>query len=460
MLSLLERMCSQSDKLSELKSEFWNMTKTSTKFKKKRHEQKGMILVIALMVSFVMVIIAVPFLFKLSGQYRISEKSYKSLAALNLAEAGVERAIWELNYGDILSWGESSPWTMAIPDFQASGGTVVGNIEVSVTDPGDDTLIVEGTGRVPYISSMTVNRSIRVVLEREAFYPFVFAIFADDWIVLREGAYVDSYNSEDGPYGGDNTGSNGDIGTNNRSGREAESILIKENDSLVEGNAKSMLASEDDDINEVIKEGEGGEITGDKLPMEEEKFVPPVTVPTGLTYYGELTLEEEAQTISASGEYSSISLKVTTLTFDSDVSIVVTGDFSMNDVSHIVIENDAQVTFYVGGKIDIAGGSSVNATGDNPKPANFRLNYTGGDVDGAEVRLREFSDFYGIIWAPAADIDIAEGEDPDAVISGAVVGRSIEIREGRYFHYDEDLKNIKETSTSSPYIVKSWQEKK
>jgi hypothetical protein len=44
-----------------------------------------------------MVIVALPFVFKFSSQFRTTERSYKSLAALNLAEAGVERAIWELN---------------------------------------------------------------------------------------------------------------------------------------------------------------------------------------------------------------------------------------------------------------------------------------------------------------------------------------------------------------------------
>ena len=62
-----------------------------------RPHERGSILAVALLVSVFMVIVALPFVFKFSSQFRTTERSYKSLAALNLAEAGVERAIWELN---------------------------------------------------------------------------------------------------------------------------------------------------------------------------------------------------------------------------------------------------------------------------------------------------------------------------------------------------------------------------
>ncbi len=35
---------------------------------------------------------------------RLTEKSYRILTATNLAEAGIELAIWELNFGSIWIW--------------------------------------------------------------------------------------------------------------------------------------------------------------------------------------------------------------------------------------------------------------------------------------------------------------------------------------------------------------------
>lgn len=109
---------------------------------KKRRKKRGAILVVVLWLIALMTIIAFPFLLKFSAQYRITEKSFKSLAALNLAEAGVERTIWELNYGDISTWdGDISLRTLTISSFQASDGTIIGDINISITDPKGASLL-------------------------------------------------------------------------------------------------------------------------------------------------------------------------------------------------------------------------------------------------------------------------------------------------------------------------------
>jgi Tfp pilus assembly protein PilX len=90
---------------------------------KKRPEEKGFVLIVGLVVMAVLLLLAVPLLFQLSFENKLTNKSYKSSAALSLAEAGVERAIWELNYGDIATWdGDSSLRTMTISSFQTPDG--------------------------------------------------------------------------------------------------------------------------------------------------------------------------------------------------------------------------------------------------------------------------------------------------------------------------------------------------
>ncbi len=66
-----------------------------------RREEKGAVLIITLLVTVALLILMMPFLSKVSGQYRSQDRSFKSYAALNLAEAGVEMAIWVLNDGNI-----------------------------------------------------------------------------------------------------------------------------------------------------------------------------------------------------------------------------------------------------------------------------------------------------------------------------------------------------------------------
>lgn len=71
-------------------------------------EEKGIILVVSLLFTVALLILITPFLFKLSGENRNTDRTFKAMAAINLAEAGVERAIWELNYGDISTWSGDS----------------------------------------------------------------------------------------------------------------------------------------------------------------------------------------------------------------------------------------------------------------------------------------------------------------------------------------------------------------
>ena len=90
-----------------------------------KHDEKerGTVLVIALLVTVMLLILTMPFLTKLSGAYRLTEKSYRTLAATNLAEAGIELAVWELNYGSIWTWeGEPNSRTLELSDMQASSG--------------------------------------------------------------------------------------------------------------------------------------------------------------------------------------------------------------------------------------------------------------------------------------------------------------------------------------------------
>jgi hypothetical protein len=53
---------------------------------------------------------------------------------------------------------------MEISDFQASGGNVIGDIQISVTDPGGDNPVLVATGTFTD-SSQTVARTIRVALQ-------------------------------------------------------------------------------------------------------------------------------------------------------------------------------------------------------------------------------------------------------------------------------------------------------
>ena len=96
-----------------------------------RGRKDGSILIIGMTILAFLLVFAVPHLFMQAPENKVTDPSTNYSATLSLAEAGVERVIWELNYGDISTWkGDSTSRTMTISSYQAPASEVVGDIEI------------------------------------------------------------------------------------------------------------------------------------------------------------------------------------------------------------------------------------------------------------------------------------------------------------------------------------------
>ena len=132
---------------------------------KNKREERGFVMVVGVIITSFLLLLALPFMFKINAERRLSDKSLKTLSALSLAEAGIDRAIWEMNSGDLTSWsGDEDLQTMTINGFQSSAGSAIGDIQVSVIEPEGDNPVIEATGSVPF-GSDTITRKIRVALQ-------------------------------------------------------------------------------------------------------------------------------------------------------------------------------------------------------------------------------------------------------------------------------------------------------
>lgn len=133
----------------------------------KRGRRDGSILIMGMTALAFLLVFAVPHLFQQSPVNKVTDKSANYSAALSLAEVGVERVIWELNYGDISTWkGDSTLRTLTISSYQAPASEVIGDIEIMVEDPEGENPRVKSTGRVAYSSPLAEGRTARVYLER------------------------------------------------------------------------------------------------------------------------------------------------------------------------------------------------------------------------------------------------------------------------------------------------------
>ena len=415
------------------------------KIDKKRHEQ-GMMLVLALIVSFAMLVVAVPFIFKLSAQYRSADRSYKALAALNLAEAGVERAIWEMNHGDISTWdGDSNMQTLNISSFKTSTGTPIGDIDISVTDPQGDMPVIEATGKVPDIDNLTIVKKIRVVLEKTKPSVFDFGLFGNEWVHLNSNSLIDSYDSRDGLYGGSNVKSQGDVGTN----AIHYGCISLDSNAEIHGDALSGPETNPEDV--IVTES-GSHIYGEKLALSGLNEMPSIPAPEGLPNRGDYFLGGGGQEIiSESGEYSSFNLDNNSkVTIVANVTLYITGEFSMNSNTKLEIADGSSATIYLGGSFV----QDSNAQFDNVSKDPSKLTLFGTDGFNGQMEWHSDQGFWGAIYVPRADVICPSNTD----FYGSMIANSIDINSNGKIHYDESLGGY--GSSSSSYLVKSWQEKK
>ncbi|MGA2587458.1 MAG: hypothetical protein ABSF88_10615 [Candidatus Aminicenantales bacterium] len=412
--------------------------------------ERGSVLAIALLVSVFMLIIAVPFVTKFANRYRTAEKSYNSLAAQYLAEAGIERAIWEINYGNIGTWsGTSTQRTMAIANFAASNGTVVGDIAITVYNPGTVNPVIEATGSVVHIGTNKVTKTLRVVLQGSGSPPlFNYGIFGNTSVSMMNNSRIDSYDSRLGLYGGTNVHHNGDVGTN-ATGYGAISLI---NSSVVDGDATSGYQS---DPNQAIQVVNSSSVTGQKTALTSTKTLPSVTPPVGLTSRGDYSKVGTSTTINASGQYGNFSLvNSAVVTVTADVTLYITGTFTLSNTSQFKINSGCSVTLYFGGGLNINNGSQINNLSKDPT----KLMIFGTDAFTGAQTFANSADTYACIYTPKANLTLANG----STIYGAVTANTIMGANYAAIHYDEALGSVTPPfggGASSTYSVKSWQEK-
>ena len=413
----------------------------------RRDGEKGSVLAFSVIVLTILVLFAAPFLFQLSTERRLMDKSYQSVAALSLAEAGIERAIWELNHGNILTWnGDDSLRTLNISSFQTSDGRVIGDIAIRIENPLSENPAIEATGSLPYTGSLELARTARVDLETKGFSPFEYAAFGDEGIKTNVDTDTNSYDSRLGQYNvNGNIGSQGNIGTNsiNNGG------ITLNDDSEISGNAYTGLGS---DPTEVIVLNGTSEIYQQKLTLANQKNLPSIIPPEDLPFRGLYFLTDAANgIINESGRYTSfVLLNSAQTTITADITLYVTGQFLMTNNTTLYIAPGASAKIYIDDSFEISAGSRLRNQSNNPA----RVQILGTDNFIETMYWGSDCSFYGAIYTPRANVNYATPHD----LYGSLIAKKL-ISNAHYdIHYDVALSNLELTGCA--FAVKSWQEKR
>jgi len=396
------------------------------------NNQNGYALIfVSLLTVVILFILCVAYMSLISSESRFVSMSYQSNTAINLAEAGVEKAIWEVNYGGDTWTGWALDGTDRVftdTSFQGSNGTSMGDFTVRVVNPSGTNPIIEATGYVPSKAAAGAQRTVRVVLGSASV--FVNGIYGGNEVKMSGGVYCDSYNSLDDPYNPSDHGTEGNVASSGNINISGGSYIY--------GNAIPGPSCSVSDPSSVL---------GSTTPATSTTTLPPVdladyasnndNILIGPTDKGKSPFSGGPADVKLSGG-DNLFLPNGTFYF---TSVKVSGG------STITLDSNPDVTIYCTGDFSISGGGVVNTL---QQPSGLIIYSTGNSF-----KLSGGADFYGGLYAPNADAQISGGTD---FFGALIVGGQAKISGGSDVHFDKALKDLAVAGSSS-LVPESWQEK-
>jgi hypothetical protein len=277
------------------------------------------------------------------------------------------------------------------------------------------------------------------------------AIQCRDNIILKAGTVVDTIDSSISMDPAD-CDEKAIIGTNST---DPDSVILNM-DVVVDGD---VVVGVGGDTNTVIKDL--GATTDSRYSMSTSVEFPPVSPPSIFgpdtsifinTIGTEKTIGPGGD-YPATGRFSDISIKKgTTLRVIGDCTLYVTGDVGMGQDSEILLDasTNAKLTIYLDGDWDSDNGSGIN--NETSKPSTFAL-YGTGPV-GQAIDIKAKGEFYGVIYAPDADLTMYSGGN----IYGSFITNNFELKNPAEFLYDASLRTITVDQEGARFVINRWNE--
>jgi hypothetical protein len=355
----------------------------------------------------------------------MSIRTTSDIAARCAADAGMTKALFEMNENlKVKPWSSSNlplETEICLPNCDAAYSYTV------TVDSGIYTIQSTGT-------SGQTNRTVSCTLQLQG--PFEAAIFTEGFINLNNSAEVDWYNY-------DASDAIMKVGTNSSavgSVRLASSAIIKGDVAVGVGG----------DTDAAIELQGSATIEGNSTALTEEVEMPPITVPEAIDSLPSGGDIINNTTISSSGKYSSINLgNSETIIISGDVILYITGGIILGNSAELQVEENSSLTLYLGGNFEGKNSSSVNNLTEDAK--NLQIY----GMDSCEdIRFKNSSDLFGTIYAPNADVIM----DNSADVYGAVVAKTFDMKNSGVFMYDASLRDASVNEELVRFEINRWSE--
>jgi hypothetical protein len=416
------------------------------KRKKKISSRKsGSVLVLVLLVVLISFITGTGLL-ALGTQSRVASiNQVQDMMARSAADAGLERAIQEID-----NTMTAGTWSDSVTPYVSNAALPFSDSIYSVKTAYDTT---DGYR----ITSVGTNRnrthSINATLRLKSL--FEYAILLKETLILKSGTTIDGYDSRDP--------SITDVGLQIATVSTSPDQIILNMNTTVEG---EVLAGVGSDTDAVIKDL-GGTTEGKFNLIEEPSFpqiIPPILTPMGtdISVAGITTVITPAD----SGKYTGIRVEqvsekikgVTTVDLGTlevsggEVVLHVTGDIWLGQGCEILVKDDSTLILYVDGDITCGNDGGIGYSGSPEDPSHVQLYATGTGEQDFDLKAKD--KWSGVVYAPNADITIfAKGD-----VYGSFIADSLEFKADGDMHYDAALSEVAVDEIGVRFVLNRWNE--
>ncbi|MBI4308866.1 MAG: hypothetical protein HY591_00890 [Candidatus Omnitrophica bacterium] len=381
------------------------------------------------------------------NENKIANRTSNSTQAFWLAEAGVQKTIWEINYNNCAGFVQQGTSTACASCTICGSGNKT--MAVSISGAGDYDVVMDNgntiatsTGSCPSRASASViQRAVQANIGKKS--PFGYAAFSQGQVTLANNTFVDSYNSNNGPYDtSTNSDTNGDIGSN---GTTAGIISI--------GNNISVGGDVSTGVGGTVTVGSNSEISG-TTTQGAGVSLPAVTVPAALTGLA----SSGVKSVSGSSDMDAGDYKYSSMSMDNNATLNVTGAVRLyltdasaftaaNNVT-INIDSGASLQIFVDGVLTINNNVTLSSATNAPKDLQIYSTYTGSNG----VTINNNGVLSTAIYAPATDVSVGNNGD----IYGSIIGETVSLNNNSALHYDESLSTLSTPVGTTGVTV--WQE--
>ena len=387
----------------------------------------------------------------------VSNKNLGTSRGIELAEAGMEQALWSLDNSSWTGWTTSgSTARKTVSGFSYESGAS-GQFALTVTNYNTGTPTLTSVGSVTLADGSVQSRTLTSSAAPSP--EFVNAIGANGGtIVFSNGGTVDSYDSSVAPYSSGTATAKATLLSTSTS---TSSANIQLNSITLKGYAVTSTGTS-------VTHAVGANLSSASILTKAAPYQPIFTENTaggGTAYTGQTTIGFSTDT-TPRVYYSNSNVNITSkVTVNGPVILVINGNLTLTNNGQFALSNTqvsgkyvASLELHVEGSLSL-GGKGINNATLIPK----RVAVVGTSGSGSStVTISTTQAFYGVVYFPNEPITISSS----ILIYGSVVGKSVSLTASSpAIHYDLSLQNTDTTvgdaafnCVTAPYAISSYSE--